>query len=134
MGGADYGCGNFIAGNVGNGIVLRGSAAISNSVQGNTIGVAADGLTALPNLGNGILLEDASTNTIGGSADGAGNLISANGQDGIQIGAGVSNVVVAGNRIGLTAGGDGALGNAGDGIALFGPNNRIGGSQRANAT
>src|SRR5262249_16443744 len=58
-------------------------------IQGNLIGVGADGVTALGNTVNGIGINISSTGnvthaTIGGLAPGAGNVIAFNGQDGIQ--------------------------------------------------
>lgn len=74
---------NVIAGNSANGIYILGGA--NNLVSGNYIGVGEDGGTPIPNGEDGIRLEDASGNTIGGTADDAGNVISANQHNGIEI-------------------------------------------------
>ena len=58
------------------GIFLFTSGATGNLIQGNTIGTDLTGTLALGNTYEGIYLERAPTNTIGGTAPGAGNLIS----------------------------------------------------------
>src|SRR5439155_1210568 len=86
LGGTAAGAGNLISGNSGYGIALTNTAS-GNLLQGNLIGTDQTGTLALPNTGAGIELDGASNNTIGGTVAGAGNLISANGGDGIQFGA-----------------------------------------------
>jgi parallel beta-helix repeat protein len=54
------------------------SAAHDNTVQGNYIGMDITGLTPIPNAMAGVEIEGASGNLIGGTAPGAGNLISGN--------------------------------------------------------
>ena len=51
-------------------------------------------------------------NTVGGTAAGAGNVISGNTNYGVYLTAGSSGNTVAGNLIGTTAAGDAALANA----------------------
>ena len=74
-------------------------------------------------------------NTIGGSAAGAGNLISGNAGEGVEIngaGGGVTGNVVAGNLIGTDVSGENALANTDDGILLSSTNgNTIGGPTAA---
>ncbi len=130
VGGSDPGKGNLISGNSYSGVAMSGTAT-GNTVQGNYIGTDVTGNVALPNY-NGISLYGSSGgNTIGGTAPGAGNLISGNHRnsdaDGIFIGAGSTNVV-QGNYIGTNAAGTGPLGNASDGIWVGGSNNTIGGT------
>ena len=57
-------------------------------VEGNSIGTDVTGTIALANGGDGVDLSSAPPNTIGGTAAGAGNVISGNAQAGIQITAG----------------------------------------------
>ena len=87
------------------------------TLAGNSIGVLANGTTAAPNTGAGVLVTArGSANQIGTSADGGGNLISGNGGAGVRI-LGDANVV-AWNLIGTTSTGGAALPNGGDGVRL----------------
>ncbi len=90
---------NVISGNQGSGIeVLNGNKA---TIQGNYIGVAADGTTPLGNSDEGIDLEFSVGNQIGGVAAGAGNVISGNSNDGVFIFVGGSTGdTIQGNFIG----------------------------------
>jgi parallel beta-helix repeat protein len=104
--------GNLISGNRSVGVEIAGSTATGNQVQGNMIGTDAGGTRAIPNGLDGIFINGAPHNTIGGTAAGAGNLISANLSAGIQIyGAGATNNQIFRNRIGLDANGRPTLPN-----------------------
>jgi len=103
------GAGNLISGNAGVGLVLI-AAATANVIQGNYVGSDVTGTKALANVNGGIYLYTSSTNYIGGTNAGAGNLISANSDDGIYVAAGNANVI-QGNYIGTKADGVSALGN-----------------------
>ena len=72
----------------------------NNVVQGNYIGVGADGTTAMSNRDGVIFAASQTTdnNLIGGTAPGAGNLIAGNSQNGITALAGTGNAFV-GNTI-----------------------------------
>src|SRR5262249_39495669 len=72
---------NVIGGNAGDGMRVDGAGANSTRIQGNYIGATPSAI--LPNRGDGVRVVDASDVTIGGPAEGAGNLISGNGQFGI---------------------------------------------------
>ena len=86
-------------------------------VQGNLIGTNAGGTAAIPNGHDGIFINDAPNNTIGGTAAGAGNLISGNGSVGIQLfGTLTSGNVIQGNALGLDAAGRPTLPNPAGGI------------------
>ena len=106
----------------GNGILLTSNG---NVIQGNFIGTNAAGTAALGN-GYGVTIDSgASKNTIGGTGAGAGNVISGNSVDGIEIGSfsnftsGNSNLV-QGNKIGTNAAGTAALGNGTTGVKTGG--------------
>jgi hypothetical protein len=94
---------NVIAGNTGDGIWLRNSATIANTViTGNLIGVGADGTTGIGNQGNGIYVEEAATNTtIGGILAGQANTIAHSGADGVYvkdgIGTSIRDIAIFGN-------------------------------------
>jgi CSLREA domain-containing protein len=106
--------GNLVSGNLGDGIRLIGGL---NDVQGNRIGLDAGGTNALGNAGKGILISG-SINRIGGAAAGEGNIISANGADGILVDG--SSIEIKGNYIGTDSSGTLARGNAADGIRIVG--------------
>jgi hypothetical protein len=106
-----------------------------NLIQGNYIGTDKSGMAALANggfnIGGGVVDGSTSANqTIGGTAPGAGNLISGNTGTGIFLG-NDSFCLVIGNLIGTNATGTAALGNGGPflgGIELWGNYNTIGGT------
>jgi hypothetical protein len=126
IGGTAAGTGNLISGN-GGGVGFGG--ATGNVVLGNLIGTDVSGTAALGNQGDGVYsFSDSSPNTIGGTAPGAGNVISGNGDNGLMLTGGDSGFVVLGNRIGTDVTGTRALGNAHHGIIIDGPGNVIGGT------
>lgn len=133
IGGTTAGERNIISANAGIGIDIQGTGNTAAVVQGNYIGLGANGTTALGNL-LGILMLSVGGNTVGGTEAGAGNVISANGEGGISINA---NCVVQGNLIGTDAAGSldrgngDASGNQGYGISVSGANNIIGGATTA---
>lgn len=92
------------------GITLVGAGATGNILQGNWIGLDITGKAAPGNVRHGVFLDGASNNLIGGSASGAGNLISGNARYGVGVSGGSDNTI-QGNRIGTNAAGDAALGN-----------------------
>jgi hypothetical protein len=99
------------------------------TVQGNYIGTDASGTLARGNRLDGVGIHNSPGAIIGGATAGAGNLISANEDNGISISF-TSGVVVRGNRIGTQADGVSALGNASNGIFAFfnAANAQIGGT------
>jgi parallel beta-helix repeat protein len=133
---------NVISGNRGNGIVLADSS--GNTVVDNRIGTNAAGTSAIANGGDGIWITHGSRgNEIGGTAfvdtvtgeannptgskgtvppvfvvPPLGNLIAGNRGNGVLIDALSRGNTLNGNFIGTTASGDGALGNAGNGVWL----------------
>jgi parallel beta-helix repeat protein len=94
---------NLISGNNGPGVLINGSDANANLVQGNTIGVKDLGGTSLSPLGNsvGVEIRNARDNLIGGSAPNEVNHISGNDKYGIQIHGSATGNHVQGNVIGL---------------------------------
>ncbi len=119
IGGSGTGEGNVISGNALEGILISDSGTTGNTVLGNFIGTDATGAAALGNSMDGIEIEvNASNNTIGGTAAGARNIISANGDDGIDIDEGANGNMVLGNFIGTDATGTIDLGNFSDGVEI----------------
>ena len=130
IGGLTAGARNIISGNSEGGVVIGGLDATGNIVQGNFIGTDVTGATAMGNDTDGVVMLDASANTIGGSAAGAGNLISGNKGNGILIsGSGATNNLVQGNLIGTDFGGIAALSNGASGVSIQNASsNTIGGT------
>ncbi|MCC7493989.1 MAG: right-handed parallel beta-helix repeat-containing protein [Fimbriimonadaceae bacterium] len=114
---------NVIAGNEGHGCWLN-SGTNNNTIQGNLIGLRADGTAAIANSGHGIRIEQSSTNTtIGGALAAQRNVISGNGVDGVHID-NSADITLEGNYIGLNAVGDAAIGNGDSGVYLVSASDR----------
>ena len=136
IGGTTAGAGNLISANGQYGIYLINSGATGNLIQGNQIGMGVNGTSALANLVDGIYVDTASTNTIGGAVSGAGNLISGNGSNGSYDGIYLTNAwgnVIQGNLIGTKSDGINGLGNTAHNVEcdVGACNNIIGGSGSA---
>jgi parallel beta-helix repeat protein len=98
IGGTATGAGNIISGNAQDGVLIRGddTGGTDNVVQGNLIGTDRTGTKDLGNVGNGVRIDlSASKNTIGGTADGAGNTIAFNGANGVLVGSGTGNGILS---------------------------------------
>src|SRR5262249_29123273 len=76
IGGVTAGARNIISGNDRAGVYIAGSGA-NNAVQGNWIGLNSTGTAGLSN-DNGVIISGSPSTTIGGTAAGAGNVISGN--------------------------------------------------------
>ena len=144
VGGTSAGARNVISGNGGGcGLGVGGST----TVEGNYIGTNAAGTAAL---GNGVggqgesdipagLFIGSSNNQIGGSAPGAGNVISGNLEPGVWIissaASPANDNVLQGNYIGTDSTATRAIGNTGDGVLVAGgaTGNTIGGTAPGDA-
>jgi len=135
IGGAGAATRNIISGNGSSGIEINGASSGGNVIEGNYIGLNAAGTAAIPNVGSGIsVFAVTSDNTIGGTAAGAGNVISGNAGVGILIfGSGANSNLVQGNLIGTNAAGTASVGNGQSGILLLNgtASNLIGGETAA---
>jgi murein DD-endopeptidase MepM/ murein hydrolase activator NlpD len=127
VGGITAAARNVISANGGDGVEVFGSAS-RNVVEGNFIGTDVTGTAGTDGGGNplgngndGVAVHDSVNtpfnNTVGGMAAGAGNVISANGGDGVEVFHAVGSAV-QGNFIGTDVTGTAALGNGTDGVAL----------------
>ncbi len=112
------------------GIEIIERLATANVVQGNIIGLNAAGTAKLGNQGDGVRIVGTANNVIGGTAAGAGNIISGNGGAGIRFQTlDATGNRVEGNLIGTNLAGTAALGNGGAGIFHEGArNNTLGGT------
>ncbi|HEX7333951.1 MAG TPA: SBBP repeat-containing protein [Pyrinomonadaceae bacterium] len=97
-----------------NGIGILLNACNNNVIQGNYIGIAADGTTMRANT-RGIQLNNSSNNVIGGTTSATRNVVSGN-SNGIEL-SGNANVV-QGNFIGTNAAGTAAIRNF-TGVVIF---------------
>ncbi len=141
IGGTGPNEGNVTAGNGFSGLIINENSD-NNVVEGNIIGLKADGTTPAGNGTHGIFIQLSSDdNRIGGTAAGAGNVISGNTQDGIYVDGTTdatfttvsSGTLIQGNLIGTDLTGSLAVGNGDDGISLQGgtTGNIIGGTTAA---
>lgn len=133
IGGDQAGEGNLISGNSSNGVLIDGGNTISNTVSANFIGVDASGEVDLPNSHSGVQITGgAQSNTVGGTSAQERNIISGNGQHGIDLSASDNNLMI-GNYIGVDVDGNTCLGNSLRGIQVYNgsDNNIIGGSTPA---
>jgi hypothetical protein len=146
IGGTTLSARNVISGNAHYGIYIHDAGSSNNLIEGNYIGVNAAGTGALSNAFAGVAIRNgAQSNTIGGTAANARNIISGNKAEGVQIGdSGTNANIVLGNYIGTDFTGTAALPNGlfdppnhnyAAGISLFGgaQNNVIGGSAAGSA-
>jgi len=121
---------NLISGNIA-GIAVASSGV---TIQGNLVGTDPSGTKSLGN-GQGIMAQlftPGAGATVGGTAAGAGNVISGNGGGGIVIHFNNAAWTIQGNRIGTNATGTGPLGN-GSGFDIEGSGVIIGGTSPGEA-
>ena len=95
IGGASAAARNVISGNFNTAITLSGAGVSNTVIAGNYIGVAADGITARGNTGNGIFMNGAHDNVVGGNTAAEGNVIAFNQINGLNI----SNAGTVRNRV-----------------------------------
>ena len=118
---------NVISGNATYGISIGGTS-VNNQIQAGFIGVDKNGAASLGNATFGVFIFGAVNNTIGGTAPGAGNVISGN-FVGIEIaGATATANQVQGNYIGTDLTGTIAVANMQEGVLINAPANTIGGT------
>ncbi|MBV8231656.1 MAG: right-handed parallel beta-helix repeat-containing protein, partial [Planctomycetaceae bacterium] len=122
IGGTDPGMGNLISQNVMYGVDIfsspDGTDTAGNVVQGNLIGTDASGTVSLGNFLSGVLISNAIDNLIGGTATGAGNVISGNSQYGLYVAPAATGNLIQGNKIGTDISGKQALDNIQDGVFI----------------
>jgi parallel beta-helix repeat protein len=127
--------GNLVSGNLFGVLVTvdNGDPAEDNDVQGNLIGTTSAGTAPLANTLSGVSINGSNDNTIGGEADGTGNVISGNGDDGVSMVAGADDNQVQGNWIGTDESGLLDLGNGESGVDIVdGSQNRVGATSGQN--
>jgi hypothetical protein len=135
VGGQVSGDGNIISANKGDGVHIIGTAATRNDVEGNYIGIGPGGGFPLGsgdpgNVGDGVTIDGAAGNQIGGSTSAAQNVISSNGSAGVRVfdetnGTSAIHNMIQGNIIGLTSDGVSVLGNAQQGVVIASAQNTV---------
>src|SRR5882724_2492662 len=119
IGGSQLASRNLISGNK-LGVNIQQTGAYNNLIEGNFIGVNRSGTGGLGNSNEGIFINSVGTassaGVIGGSTSGAGNVISGNGGNGIEISGSCSGLKIQGSFIGTDVTGKAALGNHNGGI------------------
>lgn len=134
VGGTSADARNLISGNRGSGVILTMNGSSGNRVRGNYIGVAVGGGAALSNAADGVTIQGAPANVIGGVLSGEGNLLSGNGKAGLALNASGATLNVAqGNFIGTDASGTFAVPNGYAGVAVTGAGNNFFGGNTASA-
>ncbi|MFL6283809.1 MAG: Calx-beta domain-containing protein, partial [Pyrinomonadaceae bacterium] len=88
------GAGNVISANAGHGLLISGATATANTIASNFIGSDINNTAGLGNGLDGVLVDNASGNTIGGLLSGEENSIVTNAQDGVEINAGTGNRIL----------------------------------------
>jgi hypothetical protein len=116
VGGSTAAARNVISGNAADGVLVAGTGASGNRVQGNYIGTNAAGSAAVPNRLYGVEISQLN-NTVGGTLAGQRNVISGNVKSGVvlYLSTATGNRV-QGNYIGTDATGSRDLGNGGRGV------------------
>ena len=117
IGGASLDARNVISGNSGDGVHIEGSDTSGEVILGNAIGTDYQGVVSDGNEGDGISVVSAADNTIGGVESLAGNDISFNSDNGIDLD-GASGTLVVGNNIGSVADGTTSPGNGQAGVLI----------------
>ncbi len=134
IGGTSPAARNVISGSASTGVRLGSGGGSGHAVSGNYIGTDATGSAAIPNGGDGVHVTSSPGMTIGGSAPGAGNLISGNTFAGVSLeGFFTSGNLVQGNRIGTDASGTLPLSNGTYGVSITGPSDNTIGATAAGA-
>ena len=117
FGGTVAGARNIISGNSSYGMMVKDSGTSGNVVEGNYVGLDANGVTAVPNYFGVIVYNGATNNLIGGTSAGAANFVSGNYYGVYITDPGTSGNFVEGNFIGTDHTGTSGVGNF-DNVAL----------------
>lgn len=118
VGGDAAGEGNVVSGNTSTGVSVLGTFSRNTTIQGNMIGVSADGLVAVGNGAGGIGLNDSEDSQIGGTAVAARNVISNNNQSGMFI-SNCPRTTIENNYVGVNGTGLVDMGNLQLGVFIL---------------
>ena len=133
VGGTAAGMRNVISGNDAYGVQIQGGGAKGNEISGNYVGTDRTGAAPLEN-SDGVLIDGAPNNTVGGTTVGARNVISGNDSEGVLIvGPDATGNKVAGNYVGTGAAGQRVPGQNDTGITIVNAANNVVGGTEAGA-
>ncbi|CAA9392054.1 MAG: Aldehyde dehydrogenase [uncultured Rubrobacteraceae bacterium] len=128
VGGTGAGARNLISANS-YGVSISGTGATDNRIEGNLMGTNAAGTRMVGNAYGGVVIEDVPGNIVGGTASGAGNVISGSLDYNVFVtGATATGNRVQGNRIGTDLTGTQDLLFSMSGVAIDAPGNLVGGT------
>lgn len=119
IGGTSAGDRNIVSGNTSVAGIQTQSNASHITIQGNYVGTDPTGVSAIPNT-YGMLILSTTDSVVGGTAAGAGNLVSGNSSAGIGMNGPLTNTVFQGNLIGTDATGAGLISGGSQGIFFTG--------------
>ena len=126
IGGTSPAARNVISGNNDDGMQIDGldgpaGGVCNNDIQGNFVGVDPTGMSAIDNGVVGIKIQNGACNTlVGGTAAGAGNVVSGNLSDAFYVRrASTNGTQIIGNIIGLGADGNQWIGGGDVGVHIF---------------
>jgi hypothetical protein len=127
IGGTGIAARDIISGNGADGVSFSGDS--DNEVLGDYIGLDPTGTVRVTNGIDGVLFSGSSNDTVGGTAAGAGDVISGSGYNGVAITSESTGILVAGDLIGTDAsGGQRIVNNVGVLIDGSAKSNTIGGT------
>ena len=117
IGGTTLAAANLVSGNDNAGIGINGS---DNLLEGNFVGTASGGTSALANGGNGVIIDaGGSGNTVGGTTAATANVVSGNTGYGFQFdGSTTTGNILANNWVGTGSGGVGNVPNGGGALEI----------------
>jgi hypothetical protein len=112
------------------GVEVIGSGASGNRIEGNYVGTNANGTAAVGNGVDGVVIDSAPNNVVGGTTAEARNVISGNALSGVVVlSPGASGNRIQGNYVGTDASATKDLGNVLEGLVIGNaPNNVVGGT------
>jgi len=111
---------NIISGNTSDGIKISQAGTYYNYIETNIIGLDPSGKVPIPNGGHGVMILNGPTSNFIGVGTSERNIISGNGNNGVNIsGTGTNGNYVTSNFIGTDISGTTALGNASSGVTLI---------------
>ena len=119
IGGTSAGDRNIVSGNTSTAGIQTQSNASHVTIQGNYLGTDPTGTSAIPNT-YGMLILATTDSSIGGTATGAGNLVSGNSSAGIGMNGTLTNTVFQGNLVGTNASGTALISSGSQGIFFTG--------------